>query len=74
MNNHYFKEKCDEYFRIIKNNRKTYLIASHELEFLKMLCNKTLWLHKGKQMAFGDTESVLEQYNHSTKIGPKNQN
>jgi ABC-type polysaccharide/polyol phosphate transport system ATPase subunit len=32
------------------------------LEFLKMLCDKSLWLHKGKQMAFGETDTVLEQY------------
>jgi ABC-type polysaccharide/polyol phosphate transport system ATPase subunit len=57
-----FKEKCDKYFRTIKNNGKTYLIASHELEFLKMFCNKTLWLDKGKQMASGDTETILEKY------------
>ena len=69
-----FKEKCDEYFKIIKDNDKTYLIASHDLEFLKMFCNKTLWLHKGKQMAFGDTEPVLEQYEDSTKISRVRQN
>lgn len=57
-----FKNKCDEYFKTIKDNGKTYLIASHDLEFLKMFCNRTLWLHKGKQMAFGNTETVLEQY------------
>jgi ABC-type polysaccharide/polyol phosphate transport system ATPase subunit len=69
-----FKQKCDEYFDSTKNEDKTYLVASHNLEFLKMFCNKTLWLHKGNQMAFGETESVLEQYNDSTNIGPKSQN
>lgn len=57
-----FKEKCDEYFKNSKDNGRTYLIASHNMEFLKMFCNKTLWLHKGQQMGFGDTETILEKY------------
>ncbi len=57
-----FKQKCDEYFDSTRNEDKTYLVASHNLEFLKMFCKKTLWLHMGNQMAFGDTDSVLEQY------------
>jgi ABC-type polysaccharide/polyol phosphate transport system ATPase subunit len=57
-----FRRKCDEFFKASVDNRKTYLISSHDLDFVKWFCNKTLWLHKGEQMAFGETESVLEQY------------
>ena len=36
------------------------LIATHGLNFLELFCTKTLWLHKGQQIAFGETEEVLK--------------
>jgi ABC-type polysaccharide/polyol phosphate transport system ATPase subunit len=60
-----FNQKCEDYFRSAKNGGRTFLVATHDLNFVKMFCDKTLWLHKGRQMAFGDTESVLGQYSES---------
>lgn len=57
-----FKEKCHQYFKSSKDNGKTFLIATHDLEFAKMFCDKTLWLHKGNQKDFGETERVLKSY------------
>jgi len=36
--------------------------AEQEPYFSRMFCAKTLWLQKGKLMAFGETERVLKQY------------
>ena len=60
-----FREKYEEVFRKQKNSDKTYIIATHDLDFARMFCNKTIWLHKSKLMAFGETESVLKGY-----VGP----
>jgi ABC-type polysaccharide/polyol phosphate transport system ATPase subunit len=57
-----FREKYEEVFRSQKNGDQTYLIATHDLEFAKLFCAKTIWLHKGRLMAFGETEKVLRQY------------
>ena len=57
-----FQEKCDLYFRDSKRLRRTALLATHNLEFVKEFCDRTLWLHKGKQMAFGATDVVLAEY------------
>lgn len=57
-----FKKKCEEYFENSKNNGKTFLISTHDLNFVKIFCTKTLWLHKGQQKAFGETEEVLQLY------------
>lgn len=57
-----FKKKYEEVFENHKNSDKTFLIATHDLNFAKTFCAKTLWLHKGRQMAFGETEEVLQQY------------
>ena len=58
-----FKDKCKKVFEDYKNSDKTFLIASHDLSFLQSFCNKTLWLSKGEQADFGETESVLKKYN-----------
>ena len=57
-----FREKYEKVFRNNRNGDKTYLIATHDLDFARMFCGKSLWLHKGRLMAFGETETVLQQY------------
>jgi ABC-type polysaccharide/polyol phosphate transport system ATPase subunit len=57
-----FREKYEQVFRNHKNGDRTYLIATHDLDFARLFCTKTLWLQKGRLMAFGETKGVLEQY------------
>jgi lipopolysaccharide transport system ATP-binding protein len=62
-----FRSKYEEVFRNHKSDgNRTYLIATHDLEFARLFCTKTLWLQKGRLMAFGETKTVLDQY-----ISPK---
>lgn len=65
-----FREKYEEVFRSQKNGDRTYLIATHDLEFAKLFCSRTIWLHKGRLMAFGETEAVLDQYISPKRLGP----
>ena len=53
---------------IIENGAATILV-SHSLEQVQELCNKVLWLHKGKQVAFGDTEELCERYGAFLETG-----
>jgi ABC-type polysaccharide/polyol phosphate transport system ATPase subunit len=62
-----FKKKCKDFFRNAQNTHKTFLMTTHDLDFVEVFCNKALWLHKGKQMAYGETENILKQYFHSNK-------
>ena len=57
-----FRKKCEDVFESYRNNDRTFLFASHDIEFVRRFCTKTLWLHHGQQMAFGDTELVLQNY------------
>ena len=57
-----FAEKCAEFFEQSRSNNTTFLVATHDLNFAQTFCTKTLWLHKGQQMAFGDTADVLALY------------
>ena len=57
-----FREKSKERMKEIIANGATTIYVSHSLDQTKQLCNKTLWLDKGVQMAFGETDKVVESY------------
>lgn len=57
-----FREKCKAVFDDYKSTDRTFIFASHDIDFVRNICNKALWLDRGQQKAFGDTASVLEQY------------
>lgn len=57
-----FREKCEKVFNDRRLKGKTFIVSTHTLEFVQKSCSKTLWLHKGEQMDFGETEKVLPKY------------
>ncbi|MGD2148442.1 MAG: ATP-binding cassette domain-containing protein [Anaerolineae bacterium] len=63
----HFRQKCDDYFATQRQSNRTFVVATHDLDFVRVFCDKALWLHRGQQMAFGDTHEVLEQYAHSNR-------
>jgi ABC-type polysaccharide/polyol phosphate transport system ATPase subunit len=60
-----FRQKCNDYFEASRQSSRTLLVATHDLDFVQTFCTKTLWLHAGQQMAFGETPEVLRQYTQS---------
>ena len=40
----------------------TTILVSHSLEQVRKMCNKVLWLDKGNQIAFGETQSICDEY------------
>jgi len=58
----HFREKMKAFFRKQSNLERTFLIATHEMDFVNSFCTKVLWLHHGRQMAFGEPQEVLAQY------------
>lgn len=65
-----FMDKCRIVFDDYKNTDRTFVFASHDVEFVRSICNKTLWLDRGRQKAFGDTEYVLEQFEGKPASSP----
>lgn len=57
-----FREKSESKMREIINNGKATIIVSHSIEQIRRMCNKVLWLEHGKQMAFGDTKEICDNY------------
>lgn len=57
-----FQEKSAKKMREIIDGGAATILVSHSLGQIRELCNKVLWLDHGKQIAFGDTKAVCDQY------------
>ena len=58
-----FRKKSEATMREIINGGATTILVSHSLEQIRKLSNKTLWLHRGEQIAFGDdVEDLCNRY------------
>lgn len=69
-----FREKSEAtMMNIIKNGCCT-LFVSHSLPQVRRLCNKVLWLDKGKQIAFGDVNAVCDKYDRYIRTVTNMQN
>ena len=57
-----FRVKSQKKMMEILESGVTTLFVSHSLEEVRRLCNKALWLEKGKQIAFGDCGEICDRY------------
>ena len=57
-----FKQKSEERMKEIIARGATTIFVSHSLTQTRQLCNKVLWLDKGRQIAFGDANEVIDKY------------
>jgi len=52
---------------LIQDHNRTVIIVSHNMGTIKELCDKVLWLHKGKLVEYGEAKEVVKQYKRFTK-------
>lgn len=57
-----FQEKSFIRIQEILNSGATVLFVSHSFQQIEMICNKCLWLEKGKVKMFGDVQEVCKAY------------
>ncbi|MBQ8932199.1 MAG: ABC transporter ATP-binding protein [Ruminiclostridium sp.] len=57
-----FRKKSEAKMKEIMKSGCCTLFVSHSLTQVRRLCNKVLWLDKGKQIAFGDAKTVCDKY------------
>jgi lipopolysaccharide transport system ATP-binding protein len=57
-----FRERCLDNIRWRQRRGLTVLFASHDLEFVRRVCNEVLWLDAGAVKAVGPTERILAEY------------
>lgn len=61
----HFRNKCETIIQDLIKKGTTIILATHDLETINFLCNKSLLLHKG-QCLFGATNNVLPFYVENT--------
>lgn len=57
-----FKESCVETIKKLKKEGKTVILASHDLDTINEFCDKALFLNKGRVIAFGKADEVIDRY------------
>jgi lipopolysaccharide transport system ATP-binding protein len=58
-----FQKKCMGKMKDVSHQKgRTILFVSHNLQAVKNLCTKTIWMHKGTVCAMGDTQQVVNKY------------
>lgn len=57
-----FQLKCMEKFNEFRNNGKTILYVSHDINSVKRYCNSCIWIQNGKIEAIGNTDVVTDRY------------
>lgn len=57
-----FRKKSEEKMMEIISGGATTILVSHSLEQIRRTCNKVLWIDKGKQIGFGETEQICNKY------------
>ena len=58
-----FRSRSEAKMKQIITGGATTILVSHDLDQIRQLCSKILWLHKGRQVEFGaDVEGICDRY------------
>jgi len=57
-----FQKKCQDKMSQFKAEGKTIVFVSHELNAVKLLCQRSMLLNEGRIVTMGDTEKVINDY------------
>jgi ABC-type polysaccharide/polyol phosphate transport system ATPase subunit len=60
-----FRLKCEDEIRKIVLQKKTIILASHDLNLVNRLCDKCILLNDGEVISSGETEKVIMAYKDS---------
>ena len=58
----HFQEKCFKKLLDLKNSNKTIIIVSHDLNSIKKLCDRAVWIYDGQVRMDGECRCVVEEY------------
>ena len=60
-----FREKSYNRMKELMSGGATVLFVSHDLKKLAEMCDRVVWLHRGKVVKIGDTVPIIEEYQQS---------
>jgi lipopolysaccharide transport system ATP-binding protein len=65
----YFQEKCiSQILKSCKDNNRTLIFVSHNLETIKELCEKVIYIKNGRVKMFDEAKKVINLYQTELKI------
>jgi ABC-type polysaccharide/polyol phosphate transport system ATPase subunit len=65
VGDHKFRKKCEEKINSMIESGTTVLFVSHSLGQIESLCNRVMWLDKGRIRDIGDAKEVCAKYKNS---------
>ena len=60
----HFQQKCIKTLKDFKNSGGSIVFVSHDLNSVKMLCERAMLLDKGEILNIGKPEDIINQYNY----------
>jgi ABC-type polysaccharide/polyol phosphate transport system ATPase subunit len=57
-----FRARCRAFFDEPRNLDRTFIVATHDMEFVRSFCHTAIWLDRGRIMATGDSRVVAARY------------
>jgi len=57
-----FQKKCIDKINEFREQGKTIVFVSHNLQAVRNLCQRSMLLHNGRIVSLGDTEGVIKEY------------
>jgi lipopolysaccharide transport system ATP-binding protein len=57
-----FQAKCFKHLRFLQERGTTLIFVSHDIEIVKSICSKALWLNSGECLSWGEAKEVAFSY------------
>ncbi len=67
-----FQRKCQKRIKQYRDdNKKTIVFVSHNLELVRRVCSRVVWLEHGKLMAEGNSGEIIREYKKFVRLNEK---
>ncbi len=57
-----FREKSKARLKAMISSNRTVVLAAHQMNTIRDMCDQVLWLDKGSLVRYGNTEDVVNEY------------
>ena len=62
-----FKKKSKEKLKSLMASNTTVLLVSHSINEIRSICDKAIWIEKGRVKAVGEVNNICNQYEEEAK-------
>lgn len=66
-----FQKKCFDYFKRLKDNKKTVILVSHDMDSVKRFSDRALLLENSQVVMIGDPSEVSDEYLRRNSVAAK---